>query len=99
MCLIWTPATLAGGHLDTYSVRRQKAAWESLHFHEMVHVIQRQVLGAERFLAIYADGLEKQGYRDSPLEIMAYDHPARFDNDPQAYDIEREVRQPLKCCH
>jgi hypothetical protein len=53
-------------YLDTYFVRQPEAGRESLHFQELVHVIQWQVLGAERFLALYADGLEKHGYRDSP---------------------------------
>ena len=82
-------------YLDTYFVRRQEAKWESLHFHELVHVVQWSVLGAERFLALYADGLEKHGYRHSPLEVMAYAHQARFDTDLQPYDVEREVRQQL----
>lgn len=46
-------------YLDTYFVVRHEAERESLHFHELVHVIQWQALGAERFLTAYADGLEK----------------------------------------
>ena len=86
-------------YLDTYFVRREEASGESLHFHELVHVIQWSVFGAERFLAIYADGLEKYGYHNSPLEVMAYDHQARFDTNLQPHDVEREVRQQLTACH
>ena len=82
-------------YLDTYFIRRHEAGRESLHFHELVHVIQWQVLGAEKFLALYADGLEKHGYRNSPLEVMAYDHEARFNASPVPYDVEREVRIQL----
>jgi len=66
-----------------------------LHFHELVHVVQWRLLCAERFLALYADGLEKHGYRDSPLEVMAYDHEARFNSKESPYSVEAEVRQQL----
>lgn len=83
-------------YLDTYFILKHEAKRESLHFHELVHVIQWQILGAERFLAFYAEGLEKQGYRDSPLEVMAYDHEARFNVNVQPYSVEFEVRQQLQ---
>ena len=54
------------------------------------------MLGPERFLALYADGLEKHGYRDSPLEVMAYDHEARFNSNAEPYAVETAVRQQLK---
>ena len=61
----------AGGitYLDTYFVRADEAHSESLHFHELVHVIQWRLLGPEKFLALYADGLERFGYRNSPLVV------------------------------
>jgi len=59
-------------------------------------VVQWQVLGPERFLALYADGLEKQGYRNSPLEVMAYDHEARFNSNRQPYSVEAAVRHQLQ---
>ena len=83
-------------YLDTYFVLRHEAERESLHFHELVHVIQGELLGAERFLALYADGLEKHGYRDSPLEVMAYDHEARFNSNAEPYAVEKAVRKQLQ---
>lgn len=83
-------------YLDTYFVLRDEAERESLHFHELVHVIQWQLLGAERFLALYADGLEKHGYRNSPLEVMAYTHEARFNSNEPPYSVETAVQQQLK---
>ena len=64
----------AGGmtFFDTYFVRADHVRAESLHFHELVHVIQWRLLGPEKFLALYADGLERFGYRKSPLEVMAF---------------------------
>jgi hypothetical protein len=83
-------------YLDTYFVLWHEAERESLHFHELVHVVQWQVLGPERFLALYADGLERHGYRNSPLEVMAYDHEARFNSGTTPYSVEAEVRQQLQ---
>ena len=80
----------AGGitYLDTYFVRADLAHSESLHFHELVHVIQWRLLGPEKFLALYADGLERFGYEHSPLEEMAYEFQDRFDYEPQPFNVE-----------
>lgn len=82
-------------YMDTYFVLWHEAECESLHFHELVHVVQWQVLGPERFLAMYADGLEKHGYRNSPLELMAYEHEARFNSGTTPYSVESEIRTQL----
>jgi hypothetical protein len=52
---------------------------ESLHFHELVHVAQWEQLGMDRFLLAYAAGLITYGYRQNPLESMAYKFQAEFD--------------------
>ncbi len=80
----------AGGitYLDTYFVRADQGHIESLHFHELVHIIQWRLLGPEMFLALYADGLERFGYRESPLEKMAYDLQARFEHEAQPFNVE-----------
>jgi hypothetical protein len=83
-------------YLDTYFVVWHEAERESLHFHELVHVVQWQVLGPERFLALYADGLEMHGYRNSLLEVMAYDHEARFNSNGEPYAVEGAVSQQLE---
>lgn len=59
-------------YLDTFFVEDESRRNEALYFHELVHVIQWQILGPKRFIAAYADGLERNGYRNSPLEVMAY---------------------------
>ncbi len=83
-------------YLDTYFVVSQHADLESLHFHELVHVVQWTILGAERFLTRYADGLEQYGYRQSPLELMAYAHEERFKSDSQPYSVEAEILEALR---
>jgi hypothetical protein len=80
----------AGGitYLNTYFVRADRAHDESLHFHELVHVIQWRLLGPEKFLALYADGLERFGYRKSPLEVMAFSLQHRFQREAKAFSVE-----------
>ena len=80
---------------DTFFVNRANSLNESLIFHEVVHVIQWGYLGAEKFLTAYAMGLIEHGYYDSPLEVMAREHQARFHRDTTAYDVEKEVRYEL----
>lgn len=83
-------------YLDTYFLKRDRAADESLHFHELIHVVQWRVLGPEHFLAVYAAGLETHGYRNSPLEVMAYDAQAAFDRNTAPFDAEKLVADQLK---
>jgi len=82
-------------YLDTFFVVADQARDESLHFHELVHVIQWRVLGPERFLWLYADGLERFGYRNSPLEVVAYDLQDRFDAGGEPFEVQAEVRRRL----
>ncbi|MFZ3243174.1 MAG: hypothetical protein WA694_07970, partial [Pseudolabrys sp.] len=59
-----------------------------------IHIVQWRILGPEQFLRLYADGLERLGYRDSPLEVMAYDAEAAFiAND--IFDAEKMVTRNL----
>src|ERR1035438_6923159 len=75
---------------DTYFLWRADATDESLHFHELVHVVQWQVLGPKDFLLLYAAGLAKSGYHECPLEAMAYEHQRRFDAGDPPYSVEAE---------
>jgi hypothetical protein len=78
---------------DTYFLWRADATDESLHFHELVHVVQWQVLGPKDFLLLYAAGLAESGYHDCALEAMAYEHQRRFDAGDPPYSVEAEVRE------
>jgi hypothetical protein len=82
-------------YLDTFFVKRRSAAAERLHFHELIHVVQWRLLGPKTFLAAYAAGLETFGYRDSPLEIMAYNAEASFSQSDQLFDAEKLVADQL----
>jgi hypothetical protein len=83
-------------YLDTYFVQESQANDESLHFHELVHVLQWAHLGPERFLMTYALGLARLGYRDSLLETMAYDLQAEFEQEKLPFQVEPLVLQQLK---
>ena len=83
-------------YLDTYFVKRTKAADEELHFHELIHVVQWRLLGPERFLKLYADGLERFGYQDSPLERMAYNAQAQFSRSKEPFDAQAWVVGELR---
>jgi hypothetical protein len=83
-------------YFDTYFVRDLVADDERLHFHELVHVVQWNLLGPERFLALYADGLERFSYRDSPLEAMAYRLDGLFQEGAAPFSVEQFVREELR---
>ncbi len=83
-------------YLNSFFVRHGYERDESLHFHELVHVVQWQHLGPERFIMAYALGhLLSGGYRTNPLEVMAYDLQARFDANTPAFDVASIVRPEL----
>ena len=81
---------------DTYFVRADLAGVESLHFHELVHVVQGGALGPEKFLACYADGLERFGYLRSPLELMAFRLQRRFEREAEPFSVEEACQEPLR---
>lgn len=56
---------------DTFFVQESQRS-ESLHFHELIHVVQWERLGVDNFLLAYGVGLVQFGYEGSPLERMAY---------------------------
>jgi hypothetical protein len=81
---------------DTFFINPGLAEDESLHFHELIHVIQWQVAGPEGFILAYAAGLAKFGYRQSPLEVMAYDLQDRFEAGEVIPDLEKLVASQTK---
>ncbi len=80
---------------NVYFVTSKQAENESLHFHELVHVVQWKILGAQEFLRAYALGLLQFGYRNSPLEAMAYNHQTSFESVRQPYNVERRIDNEL----
>ena len=64
---------------------------ESLHFHELVHVVQWKTLGIREFLLTYAIGLAQHGYLHSPLEALAYELQKRFEQGAISGTVVGEV--------
>ena len=82
-------------YLDRYFIKRTVVTEEALHFHELIHVIQWRLLGAEGFRWAYANGLEEFGYENSPLEKIAYDAEASFKRSFAIFDAEKFVAERL----
>lgn len=66
---------------------------ESLYFHEIVHIVQWDRLGIDDFLLVYGAGLVQFGYRDSPLEKMAYSLQYSFDHSALPVDIVEQIQK------
>lgn len=62
---------------DMYFVH-SACATEDVHLHEIIHVVQWRTLGVRPFLFTYALGTVRFGYRTSPLEAIAFDCQAKF---------------------
>ncbi len=77
---------------DTFFINHAHQS-ESLHFHELVHVVQWEKLGVDNFLLAYGVGLMQFGFRDSPLEQMAYSLQERFDGKDLPHGIVEFIRQ------
>jgi hypothetical protein len=82
-------------YIDTFFLKPTQSKNENMHFHELVHVIQWRLLGPDRFLFSYANGLERFGYRQSPLEAIAYDAEAAFAGSTGIFNVERMVAEKL----
>ena len=82
-------------YIDTIFLKPAQAKNENMHFHELVHVIQWRLLGPDRFLFSYANGLERFADRQNPLETMAYDAEAAFASSTAIFNVEMMVAEKL----
>jgi hypothetical protein len=81
--------------LSSFFIKQGFERDESLHFHELVRVVQWQHLGPDRFILAYALGHQRWGYRANPLEVMAYTLQRCFDAGAGEFDVEAVVRREL----
>lgn len=72
---------------DTYFVLNKYAQDKDLHFHELVHVAQWDILGAEAFITRYIQEILDYSYNHAPLESMAYKLQDCFLNKEDAFDV------------
>ena len=84
---------------NTYFIKPEEVHCEATHFHELIHVAQWAYLGEEKFILAYAIGLLQAGYRNSPLEVMAYNHAENFQKNGAPYDVEKSARTELDTIH
>jgi len=66
-----------------------------LHFHELVHVVQWQILGAENFITRYMTEIKEFGYNEAPLEIVAYGLDEEYANKERIINVSNFVTEHL----
>ena len=64
-------------------------------FHEMVHVVQMDLLGVRKLVELYFDDLAKNGYQNVLFERQAYDLTTRF-TCGQSFSV-REILEKELC--
>jgi hypothetical protein len=68
-------------------------------FHELVHAVQYEILGPEKFVELYLMGWINQGfnYAAIPLEMDTYELQNRFEADPDnPFSVKDEVSRSLE---
>lgn len=67
---------------------------DRLLFHELVHLVQYQVLGLEAYIEGYVESWAENGrsYRSIPHESQAFELASRFSSGAEPFSVEREVR-------
>jgi len=71
----------------------------SLIFHELVHVVQYDIVGLDKFIELFIIGWVNQGfnYAAIPLEMDAYELQYRYEGDPDSsFDVQDEVSRRLE---
>jgi len=79
----------------TIFIRRDLADWDAVHFHELLHVVQWEYLGTDRYLTAWAIGTITRGYRENPLEEMAFRFQVRYETDDTPFDVIKAVTAEL----
>ncbi|PCH58880.1 MAG: hypothetical protein COC14_00175 [Burkholderiaceae bacterium] len=72
---------------DTYFILKGCEDNLELHFHELVHVLQWETLGASNFISRYIEEVKQHGYEGSPLEKMAYALQYSFANKVHPFSV------------
>jgi hypothetical protein len=80
-------------YMNTFFLAPPAHNCESTHFHELIHVVQWDVLGPDSFLMVYAVGLLAHGYENSPLERMAYELQRAFEAGRPIPQLELQIRE------
>lgn len=78
---------------NTYYLLAEHAGDMSLHFHELVHVAQWQLIGVSNFIRRYIDEIQKHGYDRAPLEVMSFELEEMFVSRKDPVDVVAYVKQ------
>jgi hypothetical protein len=87
--------------VDTiFTARRfysNRTSWISLVFHELVHVVQYQLLTTEEMVRQYLRGWADNDfdYHKIPIEVQAYNLQREFDRKATVFSVEDRIRQAI----
>ena len=72
--------------------------WLSILFHELVHVVQYDILGSKKLVELYVAGWAQNGYQyhDIPFERQAYELEGRFNRGGSPFSVRQFVKQELE---
>lgn len=80
---------------NTYYLNQVHANNLRLHFHELVHLVQWNLLGSEEFINRYISEIQLYGYDSAPLELMAYSLDKHYSSGGKHLNIPRYVELHL----
>jgi hypothetical protein len=88
--------------VDCIIIRKQlwtypESAFSTI-FHELVHVVQIDMLGIRRHIELYADSLMQNDlqYHSVIFEKQAYELSARFDKKKPSFSVSQAIEQELR---
>ena len=81
---------------DTYFIQKSEQTNDKLHFHELIHVAQWQLLGVRGFLVRYMEEIGRYGYENSPLEVMARHYENRYGKRLPVPDLLQSIYRDLQ---
>jgi hypothetical protein len=78
--------------------RKDFPAWNSILFHELVHVVQYGILGSKRLIEAYLTAWSQNGYSYDriPFEMQARRLEIRFDRREPPFSVRKAVEKELK---
>ena len=78
------------------SPRSTRRSRHALVFHELVHVVQYELLGIEEFVRRFARAIYEFDYEAIPIEVQAYELQSRFEGTRRKrFSVEDEVVNKL----
>jgi hypothetical protein len=80
---------------DTYYLIQNQANNLRLHFHELVHVVQWELLGASNFINRYIYEIQNYGYELAPLEKIAYFLDRHYSSGGASLDVSSYVQSKM----